>query len=1587
MKRKLSMLLLAIVLAAGLAPWPMGTGSARAQAATADADIIIDNGQPGYAESADGNWTTSQLQGYNHTTTRYPYSSAPGVYAQWSPTLASEGRYRVSVYKVVHANAEPKAKVDIRHNGKTETTVLNYQTGTSGWVDLGDFDFAAGPDQYVRITQVTQGLPIRADAVRFRKLETIASLTVPADTKSAPVGTEVVVAFDRPMDIRTLTPSNIVLKETASGTVVAATYSVNQNGTAYTMLPAGGLRAQTSYTVEVGETVKNESGTPLYGGFRFDFRTEPDATRRYDFIRPEHFQMRPGTWTYSTSPGSISPKIMIGLPEKDPAAALPARVDIELERGGTYRIWARARDYATNQPGTRFFRVGVDGRLLNEVFGDHGKEGFAWEDAGTVELTAGRHRLELVDTSGFYPRLDGMFVTDDLDFVPPDTLEEALRVDTISKKARAALRYPEWARTDAEPIRTAFIENGDVRVAFYEVPTANGPVIQKETYLRSPSGGAWVKQDDRTDPYGYLLLYTEEQAEKPFNVLDLHYLLINQPNGSTSWLIPTSLETVDAKTVRLTAERDDVRFAATWTIPDGGADPVVTTRLTAKRPGSYSLGMFNAPEKPVADTDFMLLPFQIVSKRLPDEFTLVTEQYASTPLSLVTLPANGERGRASFGVVADPAEIPNRWAYGDNSRFGLSIRGTEGGVLPGLFAPLFGSPEASLSAGQSFEFRYRPVTRPGEWFEAYRHVVTDVFGLTDYRSNVNVSLTEALFNMQELAMDDTFGGWDDKAKAHYNMEGRNVASQGSPLSHLQSYLLTEDPDVYERRTIPTLEYLLTHGSLHFSATGPHGGILDLKGKLSPVGSPVSGFGTSVFGGAYFMTKGQVPLLRQIGMDGGVRHQNAYANDGVPRWHEYLMLYTYTKDSAYLAEAIAGADRYIAERLETPDTRIPAHESFINISYAPYWQGLLDLYEVTKERKYLDAAREGAHRWMTSVWTQPSVASGDVTVRAADLPDRAVMSQSFDGYWRGDAKIRLGYPDNMPLLRDETVPAWQLSRVGLGLEQRSTFSRSGNIMMSNWAPDLMRLSLHTGDPLYEAYARNAIIGRFANYPGYYYNQNMTHPMKADYPYVGPDFTNIYYHHIPAMIGLTVDFLMAQAQKRSDGQIDFPAVREQGYAYFNNKHYGFAPGRLFGESDMWLWMKPGLLSVNSIQADWVAARKDGRFAAALMNESGADIEVEVRLGDEVTGGVPGFGGTATVYDAAGNAGTAIVSDGKLSVVIPARGLIAFAIDAPDVTKPGFADVATDRLVSEPLGGTVAETGPTPEFGRGMVLQLNPAEYVAYVYTQFMPDRIRKAELEWRIGEGEWHKTETEAYPFAFSIRVPDSSRTFSYRVSVTDLAGAVQQSPVRTIAPLDGAPPVTSIEIDGASAPTNGWHSGPVTVALASADRGSGVAQTVYSVNGGDEVPYTAPFVLDSDGEYDIGYYSIDRKGNREERKTVRVRIDRTAPELIVSADPGVLRPPNHKPVPIHVDVRAADSLSGLLDYRLVSIASDEPDDGTGDGGTSDDVGEAEFGSADTDFTLRAERSGRGDGRKYTIVYEARDLAGNVRTAETTVRVPH
>lgn len=133
---------------------------------------------------------------------------------------------------------------------------------------------------------------------------------------------------------------------------------------------------------------------------------------------------------------------------------------------------------------------------------------------------------------------------------------------------------------------------------------------------------------------------------------------------------------------------------------------------------------------------------------------------------------------------------------------------------------------------------------------------------------------------------------------------------------------------------------------------------------------------------------------------------------------------------------------------------------------------------------------------------------------------------------------------------------------------------------------------------------------------------------------------------------------------------------------------------------------------------------------------------------------------------------------------------------------------------------------------------------------------------------------------------------------------------------------------------------------------------------------------------VTWTATDDSGNFSEDTQDVTIVDTTPPELSVAVSPDTLWSPNHKLVTVTATVVAEDICDADPEIRLVSVTSNEPDNGLGDGDTANDIVIVD------DFTIevRAERSGLGDGRVYTFTYEAEDDSGNVTQEQATVTVP-
>jgi hypothetical protein len=380
----------------------------------------------------------------------------------------------------------------------------------------------------------------------------------------------------------------------------------------------------------------------------------------------------------------------------------------------------------------------------------------------------------------------------------------------------------------------------------------------------------------------------------------------------------------------------------------------------------------------------------------------------------------------------------------------------------------------------------------------------------------------------------------------------------------------------------------------------------------------------------------------------------------------------------------------------------------------------------------------------------------------------------------------------------------------------------------------------------------------------------------------------------------------------------------------------------------------------------------------------------------------GGTATysvitdlglVASGAMTEGPAMVFGARIPPLLPARGPASVSLR---LVCPGGAEhlYGFDASLYIDPSGTVRTPSGVPVAGATVELYRADRPYGPFVQVPhgsaiMSPDNRTNADLTDAGGHFRWDV-------IAGYYRV----RAFKQGCVSTTGASFVE-SPVMTIPPpvtdldlrlvCDTTPPVSRAIL---SVPANaqGWHDGPVTVELLASDTGDGVKELVWTLEGAQTGSARvqgnrATVLVSTEGETRLTWTARDQAGNQEVAHTLRIRIDTTPPQLSCGAHPEVLRPANHQLWPVEVQVRVEDALSGPAGFVLASVLDSEAEDDRGDGHTSRDMRDWEVGTPDTRGLLRAERSGRGPGRTYTLMYEAWDQAGNRAACPARVYVPH
>ncbi|NQU42748.1 hypothetical protein HQ520_05650, partial [bacterium] len=1010
-------------------------------------------------------------------------------------------------------------------------------------------------------------------------------------------------------------------------------------------------------------------------------------------VEAESFQSRGGWQTIYDSAVLGTYYLIVQTNINGTGPVLDAQTAVTLPTAGDYHIWVRARDYDTF-PGERRFRIVLDGQEFAEA-GDHGYNSWRWQESGVMNLAAGQHILALRDTVRFNGRCDAVILTTAT--TDPNTWPSSSFSAARRKPDRLALPLPAVYTNDQAPplplgSPLATLDNGKVRVTFHEQQDAQGvDRIFRRTELWLD--GAWTPVPEASDSEALFLarrtdvivshmdfpLWNMPQYPETIDInsTQIEFYQDNEnpfTAAQVEQLLPVSVSQLDSGTVEVQYSADSgIPAKGHWALKPEAYDVVCSVSLVADQTAYYSVGMVSAEGIQLADVEFLQMPYLYQFQRLPEHIHMMTNALMSHALSLVQTTPPSQTRSLTFAVAADPSGIAYDWPHLRRAAYGFTLQNPQWEVQPCVFTPVLGNDGSYWNSGEEHRLVWRVVTFPGDWKDALAYISDEVMQVKDYRRPVYASLTDGALNIVDLITDAFHAGWDTEMKGFYDIETREMAKQAAPLAVISAGMLTHDEEFFRTRALPTIEFTLSRNTawiIRPDAT-------NLEQNRLRV--PSTFYSTAYWMGVHELLGELNPWLDEFILPGDQVLFTDYFNES-QAWSEKLELYRFRPTPQLLSEIVSEADQFLANRIYARVETPYRYNAFYNSGYYPYWWDLMDLYEVTGDERYAQAAEEGAFHTIAGLWSNPLHPGGPVTVH-----ENGEILGSTNLLWHGPGLFRLGYPIQPGDIVEKQVPGWEVSRIGLGLENPTTYlqteERLSNIMMCNWAPHLLRVFGKTGREALRTYARNSIIGRFANYPGYYEKDLTDIDKTADYPYVGPDVSNIYYHHIPPHLAFTLDFLFTLAQVRSSGRIDFPWVKQKNYVWFTNHVYGTQPGEIFGETGATPWVERGLVELDTIEADWLAARSEDRFFLILMSQSDEPLTV----GPTLDMAKIGLGASPAWRRYDGDTMAPVTGTGiPTSVVLPPKGIVTYSFAAnPGDLYPAMPPLDNGHETRTPSG----------------------------------------------------------------------------------------------------------------------------------------------------------------------------------------------------------------------------------------------------------------------------------------------------------------
>ncbi|WP_205509909.1 glycerophosphoryl diester phosphodiesterase [Longitalea arenae] len=657
------------------------------------------------------------------------------------------------------------------------------------------------------------------------------------------------------------------------------------------------------------------------------------------------------------------------------------------------------------------------------------------------------------------------------------------------------------------------------------------------------------------------------------------------------------------KVLVFTQEEKQASIKAVWQLDARYAtDVLVKITLTAKQDGYFSIASPSLAIVSNKELAWGMVPGHFQGNSIQKDFIkayaygqgipgkpVITHDRTASTLS----PLISNRQGITMAVIPAPGTSRDPWEKDRKTHadwhLGLSLMNRRAQLTPVAWYPVLGQKKSLLKSGDSVQFEFRYSVQAADWYTVYKHAANDIYRLPGFMAlkETRQSLTDRILSMQRYVVDDSTSKW--KVEQYRGMPigaqqylGGVYGSQKDAVKNADygaMWMLaniTQDSVLMQTRLPYVRNFKLAQqdtaaGFFHGAAAGQYY-LTQSKRFTEEWGPYVEPIGTTYYmlmdiGNVLLFEPGDLALKKElqaaadkllswmklngqwaVAYDPNTRQPLFTDIDDLrPTFYGLVIAYKILGDKKYLDAARKGADWYITNAVNKGhftgvcgDTRFAP-----DFATGQSAQALLDLYDLTKEKKYLQAAIQTARLYTTSVYTHP-------------IPDRKEK-----------------------IVKGQTKQDWEISEVGLSFEHGGSIGSAnhrGPILLASHAGMFIRMYALTRDSLFLTMARAAALGRDAfvdkktSVASYYWDA-----MDSG---AGP-----YPHHAWWQIGWITDYLLSELALRSEGKISFP----RGFITPKvgpHQTYAFSPGTVFGAPAS-LLLKQGLLTAASPYLDHFAA----------------------------------------------------------------------------------------------------------------------------------------------------------------------------------------------------------------------------------------------------------------------------------------------------------------------------------------------------------------------------------------------------------------